>query len=96
MAKKRQAAVLVRPAYEIAMFGGPDHVEVRVGTMIRVHPAHDLFMQGARYAEVRRVRDADGEVVFDVRPYVGGAPVAGKLRRLSARDVLIDENGIGA
>ena len=89
-------AVIVRPAYEVAMFGGPDHVKITIGTMVRVHPCTDLFMRGARYAEVRRIRDCAGVIVFDVRPYVAGAPVKGKLHSLRSDNVIVDEKGLGA
>lgn len=83
-----------RPMYEVELLGGPAVVEIAAGATVRTHPASDLFMQGAKHAEVRRIVGGD-EPYLLVRPLIGGAPVRGKLRRLSVDHVLVDEKGIG-
>ncbi len=89
----KREIVICRPAYEVELFGGPESVRVGVGSLVRVHPADDLFVRGAKCAEIR-VISKDGETV-KVRPYVGGSPVRGKLHTLAVRNILVDEKGVG-
>lgn len=51
---------------------------LRVGERIAIHPANDLFMRGAKYADVVRLG----------RKYVHAKIDAGRMVRLPYRDVV--------
>lgn len=84
-----QKIVIVRPLYEVELEGGEPSYTYHVGSVFRLHPACDLFAQGATQAELRRVVSADGAIShLLVRPIVSGRRIAGKLRAIQPDQIL--------
>jgi hypothetical protein len=94
MPGKKGAFVVVRPRYEVELYGGRDTARFEVGTMLQLHPASDLWMRGAKEAELRSVVEAgDGTITLRVRPYMQWKPLPGPLHTITPRDILIKWGG---
>ena len=82
--------VIARPAHEVILVGGPATLTYNVGDVLPLHPACDLWMQGAKTAELRRVVVEGSSVErLLVRPLVSGKPIKGRLRAILVEHVLI-------
>ena len=64
---------------------------VSVGDIVRLAPHCDLWMRGAKQAEIRRIYTHGGAVTLRVRPIAAGAAQK-RLHTIFAHHVLVGES----